>query len=1028
MTLNNVLYSYIVALGCWAGASELPCNTDDQVSADVDYGTFRDPSSLLRPRFRYWIPDASVDLSEVARDFEAVAEKGAGGMELLGYYLYGNYPEEVAEGGPTPTDWTTYGWGTEAWRQLTDVALRATRDNGLVMDFALGPNQGAGVPAEPDDEGIMWSLVPFNTSVPVGGTFDDILPGWGTGEFVSASTGLVVDSQPANYSASPAFLGPYYYEGTENTLRASSLDDVTHRVASDGSILLEFPADSEGLEYRLFAYYQVHSEYRQQASPEEVQAGVPQSPVLNYTQNGSWVADHLSARGANLITEYWENNLLSEETRSLFREVGNYGWEDSAEFGAGTLCWWTSRLLEEFMTNRGYEFNKYIPFIYSYNSGRNGPLSSPDHFRTDEVDAGLRYINDYWQTLTELNAVYLETLTNWTRDSLSSQFSTQVVYNLPMDMLANVPSVNAPECESLGFSHVIDAYRQFAGPANLAGKRVISNELGAQRGRVYSQTMPELIWDVKRSIVGSVNNMVYHAYAFSGHYPNTTWPGYTTFAYRFSNMHGPRQPTWEHYRDYMDWTARTQFVAQSGYAKIDLCFWLKRNEYFDVFSMYEPNDLVEAGFTYEYLSPDNLLLPEAYVDDATLAPNRQAFKALILRQNDTLTVPGVEKLVDFAQAGLPIVFSGGLPQNLTGYNVAGTEYVRSALSSLLDLDNVHVVPFENLAASLANLGLTPRTQVAADRTWYTHWREDAESSTTYVYVYNDGWNSELGEGSSTGSVAFATVGKPYIYDAWTGDVMPVLAYQQSSSSTSMPMTLAGNQSAIIAFRHNETTPENHFISLPQGVSGEQPDPSSNTLILKAINTTTPALLANGTSLVLPTPATHPINLTHWTLTVESWNPPDDLYASQTQPLLSNTTYNLTTGLQPWNVLSPALATVSGRGIYYTTFQWTPPSNDSESAYLSLGPLTNTARLWLNNHPLPPLDPTNAVADLGPHLTAGENSLCVVVATTLGNVLRGVVDEVRSSGTEWDGPLPPEQAYGLVGDAVVMPYRRFEVAL
>lgn len=77
-----------------------------------------------------------------------------------------------------------------------------------------------------------------------------------------------------------------------------------------------------------------------------------------------------------------------------------------------------------------------------------------------------------------------------------------------MDMLANVPSANGPECESLGFDHVIDTYRQFAGPANLAGKRIISNELGAQRNEAYSQTMPELIWDVKRSIVGSVNNMV----------------------------------------------------------------------------------------------------------------------------------------------------------------------------------------------------------------------------------------------------------------------------------------------------------------------------------------------------------------------------------------------------------------------------------------------------------------------------------------------------------------------------------------
>jgi hypothetical protein len=77
-----------------------------------------------------------------------------------------------------------------------------------------------------------------------------------------------------------------------------------------------------------------------------------------------------------------------------------------------------------------------------------------------------------------------------------------------MDMLANIPAVNGPECESLGFNHVIDAYRQFAGPANLAGKRVISSELGAQRNEVYSQTMPELIWDVKRSIVGSINNFV----------------------------------------------------------------------------------------------------------------------------------------------------------------------------------------------------------------------------------------------------------------------------------------------------------------------------------------------------------------------------------------------------------------------------------------------------------------------------------------------------------------------------------------
>ena len=195
--------------------------------------------------------------------------------------------------------------------------------------------------------------------------------------------------------------------------------------------------------------------------------------------------------------------------------------------------------------------------------------------------------------------MYLQTLTRWATSSLQSQFSAQVAYNLPMDMLSSISSVNAPECESLGFNHVIDAYRQFAGPANLAGKRIVSSELGAQRDEVYSQTMPEMIWDVKRSVVGSVNNFIYHGYPFTGEYPNTTWPGFTTFTYRFSNMHGPRQPAWEYYRDFMDWTARMQWVAQTGVPKIDLAFWLKRDQFYEVEQVYWPNDLVEAG-TYDH--------------------------------------------------------------------------------------------------------------------------------------------------------------------------------------------------------------------------------------------------------------------------------------------------------------------------------------------------------------------------------------------------------------------------------------------
>lgn len=61
------------------------------------------------------MPDASVDLERVAADIRDVGSVGAGGVELLGYYLYGN-PHSAFY---IPTDWTKYGWGTAAWSKAS---------------------------------------------------------------------------------------------------------------------------------------------------------------------------------------------------------------------------------------------------------------------------------------------------------------------------------------------------------------------------------------------------------------------------------------------------------------------------------------------------------------------------------------------------------------------------------------------------------------------------------------------------------------------------------------------------------------------------------------------------------------------------------------------------------------------------------------------------------------------------------------------------------------------------------------------
>lgn len=82
---------------------------------------------------------------------------GAGGFEFLPFYLYGL----PVAGAIPPTDWTVYGFGTPAFHAVFDSALHAAQDNNVLMDFAVGANQGQGVPSVPATAGLAVELVCF---------------------------------------------------------------------------------------------------------------------------------------------------------------------------------------------------------------------------------------------------------------------------------------------------------------------------------------------------------------------------------------------------------------------------------------------------------------------------------------------------------------------------------------------------------------------------------------------------------------------------------------------------------------------------------------------------------------------------------------------------------------------------------------------------------------------------------------------------------------------------------------------------
>ncbi|KFY84261.1 hypothetical protein V500_09457 [Pseudogymnoascus sp. VKM F-4518 (FW-2643)] len=157
---------------------------------------------------------------------------------------------------------------------------------------------------------------------------------------------------------------------------------------------------------------------------------------------------------------------------------------------------------------------------------------------------------------------------------------------------------------------------------------------------------------------GGNNQMVWHGAVFSGQFPNTTWPGFTSFGYLFSEPWSKHQPVWNNgFAEVNDFVGRTQWVLQSGIPQRDVAFWYKSqlNIVRDDSISNNFTDLIAAGYGYEFISPANFDLTLAKVKNKILAPDGPSYKVLVLRSDDSLTLAGTQKLVQYAKQGLPIL-------------------------------------------------------------------------------------------------------------------------------------------------------------------------------------------------------------------------------------------------------------------------------------------------------------------------------------------------------------------------------------
>ncbi|OHF01555.1 hypothetical protein CORC01_03045 [Colletotrichum orchidophilum] len=1011
------------------------------VSQAHSLDNFASPPNIYRPKFRYWLPDAEVEIEEVTRDVAEIASVGAGGLEFLPYYQLHS----------PSANWSTYGYGGKASRAVFRAAMEAAVENDILFDFSIGANQGQGVPSEPGSVGLALELAYVNVTVKPGNFYNGTLP---------------LSTQPASPSLR-LFMHPLEEFGQQNLSYVLAVEetppsngsfstsggtavnlvrviDITALVNQPTRSISWTPPEDSQNTWRIMAWYTRYTNQRSiDAAPD----------AATWVQNGSWVTDHFSAAGARKLTGFFDEYIIPEEKdKELLARVGKYAWEDSMEMD--TALWWTHNFAHTFRSQRGYNIAPCLPFLIqreNYWAAQNVPYG--ESFYSQNTTLASRCNDDYRLTLQHGYEEYICATSEWAFER-GLEYSNQPAYNLPLNMLDSIPFVNAPEGESLGFDDSPSLYRHLSGPAHMALNPVISSEAGAVNGASYTQTIPDLLRTVRRGLAGGITMNVFHGYAYSGTFAHTTWPGYTVFGYTFTDMWGPRMPAWrsQHGGDHgnvtgfladtVAYVARNQFVAQLGTARVDLAFY----QYAAPFAktVYKSYNLEMLGFTYDYLGPASFSSPNAVVGQGgILAPDGPAYKALIFANQTKLTPDMAAQTKAFAEAGLPIFVVGSADFQSVGVN--GVNFVPETMAQVLEMNGVTVIESpEELPGALAALGIRPRVSFSQDsevEKWYSFSRrtEDAE----VVFLYNDG------ENSMTLNVSFLDMAgtTPYVLDAWTGSALPILHYTLEENNIVVPVTLAANQTTILVFSTQPSTADDgHNPSLLPRLLDTHITSTSGPLEAllfissQDLNTTTTtntrvtAHLSPGTSTI--TFATGQILtftasqlpettvLDAWNITVIDWRSGNDSFHMET----AITPHQfLKHPLAPWKDLDPVnLGNSSGTADYETYFRTPSPSVTGQrlGARLHLGAITDATNLWVNDvriildvnsSPDVVVDITNCLNPAGV-----DNMVKVEVASTLYNRVRAEQDSIMTFGVSAAVTgssyfeVNPAKEYGLKG--------------
>jgi len=995
-------------------------------AAFIEYlhGEFDDPEIEYSPDVRWWMAEGSHTDETLKEEIGYIAESGFGAVEFLAM------TSDAAD--------KNYGWGSQEWIDDTKLIIEEATKNGLGFALTSGTNwANANLPDTyeyegqligPDHPSTGKQLTNASATVAAGQKLEAALNhndyssrGVTKYELVSVVAVGMVDAKNLNSQDTHVLVAGEDYTATETGVQVN----------------WTAPENSEN--YVVYAFW-MHG------------TGSISSP--SYSKN--YVLNYVDAAGMEALMAYWEANILTDELRALIKENGRGElYMDSLEVSgigrAGGMLW-GAEFLEEFEARRGYSFEPYMPFVLNSTSGSTflfGDMSyTYNNFNADgRADDAMvnRIRNDYNQTMTELYMEnVLQPLQEWLHE-IGMTLRAEVSYGGHFyENTQPTKFVDGIETESLEFAYQIDSYRNFSGAAHLYNK-VLSCEMGAALGMLYNGTIDRMNQIMYTGFASGISRNVLHTWSsqWGPSERNAAWPGF--YGSSWPERVGYRQPLYQQYGEWTDMLSRYQKALRQGTPRMDVA--ILRSDYlihnavmaqgfgdtkgFRVGdSLYYDISLQHAGYTYDYFSPMLLTDPEVSFANGVIQPDGPGYQALIIYQEE-LPLEAAKVVLEWAKQGLPVILANGVDDLCTPnvyhddvastalFSQAGTDVdaeLAAIMAELRKLDNVtELDDVKETVGALEALGVEPRVKFAEpNETLLTYSRQDAENDVNYLYVYNYLYGeSVMREDTAireafTGELIIEGEGKPYVIDAWTGEVEAVETYRTENGKTILTVTMVPGEAALYAIN----TAENNVLHAVE--SNMEVVSEDGQLFVKATETGDyNTKLNNGRNVrgTVSVPADIALN---WNVKIEAWTKgelitrTEEKYADHT-----TTEYKFDTvktmkelgaveELKAWRDLG---VNESGVGYYTANFQLPEGWNDANGAILTLGSIYRSSAVIYVNGTRVAIPLETLKVDITDYLVEGENEIIVEVISNLENSYRG----------------KPNQTYGLVGECYLDTY-------